>query len=547
MPKAKRIPALPFEDFFTYDEVTQFVEALAKSCPDLVTLSSIGDSREGRAVHLLTITDSSTGAAEDKPAYLIHGNIHASELSGTHAALYTARKLAVAHPRSDILKRVAFYIVPRINPDGAEFAAITSGSIRSRTDRSERVPNTLYQEDVNGDGLILTMRMEHPNGQFVAAPKDKRLIIRRTRDSKPPFYRTLPEGMIHEWDGTDHIGVEGRSLDWNRNWSYDWRPEPEQGGAGDFPFSEVEMRAMAELIFSHPNIFGVLGYHNGPNAVLRPPSTGSDNDLDANDVFVMQELAEVGAKQTKFPVVPVIKYRRDYQRDINLRGHFHNFGYQHLGLFVFEFELGMLLNSAGIKTKDIFAVKNEEEYEKLSRRMMKWWDKEKKRAPIFSDWTAFEHPQFGPVEIGGLLRKYMAGPTLSDLKKISQGTYKFTLEHVRRHPRVVIEDISSDRVGSEVYRVRARVANRGEFPTHVSNRGRNLRRLKGVRVEFQPADGVKLLSQTGHHSLGHLAAITDGRDLEWFVAVEKETDVLCDLRVLGWTGGNVSATVAKPD
>jgi len=214
---------------------------------------------------------------------------------------------------------------------------------------------------------------------------------------------------------------------------------------------------------------------------------------------------------------------------------------------VFEFELGMLLNSAGIKTKDIFAVKNEEEYEKLSRRMMKWWDKEKKRAPIFSDWTAFEHPQFGPVEIGGLLRKYMAGPTLSDLKKISQGTYKFTLEHVRRHPRVVIEDISTDRVGSEVYRVRARVANRGEFPTHVSNRGRNLRRLKGVRVEFQPADGVKLLSQTGHHSLGHLAAITDGRDLEWFVAVEKETDVLCDLRVLGWTGGNVSATVAKPD
>ena len=547
MPTAKRIPALPFEHFFTYDEVSQFVEDLAKSRPDLVKLSSIGDSREGRAVHLLTITDPATGAAEDKPAYLIHGNIHASELSGTHAALYTARKLVVDHPRSDILKRVAFYIVPRINPDGAEFAVTTSGTIRSRTDRSERVPNTLYQEDVNGDGLILTMRMEHPNGQLVADPKDKRLIIRRTKDSKPPFYRTLPEGTIHEWDGTDHIGVEGRSLDWNRNWSYDWRPEPEQGGAGDFPFSEVEMRAMAELIFSHPNIFGVLGYHNGPNAVLRPPSTGSDNDLDANDVLAMQELAEIGAKHTKFPVVPVIKYRRDYQRDINLRGHFHNFGYQHLGLFVFEFELGMLLNSAGIKTKDIFGVKNEEEYEGLSRRMMKWWDKQKKRAPVFSDWTAFQHPQLGQVEIGGLLRKYMAGPTLNDLKKISQGTYKFTLEHARRHPRVAIEDIRVDRVGSDVYRVRARVANRGQFPTHVSNRGRNLRRLKGVRVEFQPADGVKLLSQTGHHSLGHLAGLTDGRDLEWFVAVEKDTDSLCKLHVLGWTGGNVTATVTKPD
>ena len=33
---------------------------------------------------------------------------------------------------ADMLKRVAFYIIPRINPDGAEFAVTTSGSIRSR-------------------------------------------------------------------------------------------------------------------------------------------------------------------------------------------------------------------------------------------------------------------------------------------------------------------------------------------------------------------------------------------------------------------------------
>jgi len=547
MPRGKRTPTLPFQHFFTYDELTRFVEALAGSRPNLVSLTSIGDSREGRAIHMLTITDASTGAAEDKPAYLIQGNIHATELSGTHTALYTARQLVADHARSGILKRVAFYIVPRINPDGAEFAVTTSGTIRSRTDRSERVPNTLYQEDVNGDGLILTMRMEHPNGPFVADPKDKRLLIRRTKDSKPPYYRTLPEGMIHEWDGTDRISVEGRRFDWNRNWSYDWRPEPEQAGAGDFPFSEIELRALADFIFSRHNIFGVLGYHNGPNAVLRPPSTGSEDDLDAGDVKVMQELAEIGAEHTGFPVIPVVKYHRDNARDINLRGHFHNFGYQHLGLFVFEFELGMLLNSAGITTKDIFAVKDEQEQEALTRRMMKWWDKQKKRDRIFARWTYFDHPQLGPVQIGGLLRKYLAGPTLSDLRKIARGTYRFTLAHAERHPRVVIEDIGVDRVGEEVYRIRARVANRGQFPTHVSGKGRGLKRLKPVRVQFRRADGVKLLSQTGHHSLGHLAGITDGRDLEWFVSVEEPTDSLCELRVLGGTGGNMRASVPKPD
>ena len=542
----RRLPALSFDRFFTYAQVTDFVTTLAARRPDLVTLSSLGDSREGRSIHLLTITDGATGPAEDKPAYLIHGNIHASELSGTHAALYTARQLLADHGRSDLLSRVAFHIVPRINPDGAEFAVTTSGSIRSRTDRSLRRPNTLYQEDVNGDGLILTMRFEHPDGRFVADPKDKRLLIRRTKDSKPPYFRTLPEGMVHQWDGSDNIRVEGRSFDWNRNWSYDWQPEPEQGGAGDFPFSEMEMRALADFIFSRPNIFGILGYHNGPNAVLRPPSTGSDTDLDNGDVNVMQELAEIGSKYTKFPVVPVVKYHDAASRDVNLRGHFHNFGYHHLGLFVFEFELGTLLNSAGLKTEDLLKARTHEDHEQHHRVLMTWWDKQKRRDRVFAEWTRFEHPQLGPVEVGGLVRKYLGGPTLTDLRRIAKGTYKFTLEHARRHPRVLIEDLRAERVGPDVYRIRVRVANRGEFPTHITNKGRTLRRLRPVRVEFHPADGVSLLSQTGHYDLGHFGGVTDGRALEWFVAAEGNSDPLCELQVQGGTGGNVSAAVVKP-
>ena len=541
-----RVPALPFAHFFRYDEVTGFVKKLAAAQPRLAKLSSIGTSREGREIHLLTITDFTTGKPEDKPAYLIHGNIHAAELSGTHAALYTARQLLADHPKSDILKRVVFYIVPRLNPDGAEFVVTTSGTVRSRTDRSQRVPNTLYQEDVNGDGLILTMRQEHPDGPFVADPKDKRLLIRRRRGDKPPYYRTIPEGMIHEWDGTDNLRIEGRGFDWNRNWSYDWRPEPEQGGAGDFPFSEKEMRAMADFIFARHNVFGVLGYHTGPASVLRPPSTGADKDLDATDVKIMQELAEFGAKATKFPIHPVVKYHYADGRDINLRGHFHNFGYHHLGLYVFEFELGILRNSAGISTEEIFKTKSEEEREAHNRRMMKWWDRQKKRDRVYVQWKAYNHPQLGKVEIGGLLARHIAGRTLPHLKRVSKGTYEFTLEHAARHPHIALEDVSVKGVGGGVYRVRARVANRGQFPTHVSNKGRGLRRLKGVRLEFQPAKGVKLLSQTGHHDLGHLAGLTGSRRLEWFVSAPRGGKVLCEIRVQGGTGGNVATQIKKP-
>ncbi len=547
----REVPTLPFKRFFRFDEVREFVCALADARPDLVKLTTIGTSREGRELYMLTITDYQTGAPEDKPAYLIHGNIHAAELSGTHAALYTARQLVVEHDKSDMLngteprslQRVVFHIVPRINPDGAEFVVTTSGSVRSRTDRSVREANTLYQEDVNGDGLILTMRKEHPDGQYAIDPKDQRLMIRRTKESSPPFYRTLPEGFIHDWDGTEDINIEGRSFDWNRNWSYDWRPEPEQAGAGDFPFSEPEMRALAEFVYARPNIFGILGYHTGPAAVLRPPSTGSDTDIDEGDVSVLEELAKIGADYTGFPVYPVVKYHYADRRDINLRGHFHNFGYHHLGLFVFEFELGILKNSAGIKTDDMMATTQHEEREEEMRRLMKWWDEQDERDEIYKQWTPFDHPQFGKAEIGGLLIRHLAGPTLPDLKNIAQGTYKFTLEHALRHPRIVLEDVRMDAVGGNVYRIRARIANRGHFPTHVSNKGKNLRRLRPVRVEFHPTPGVQLLSSKGHHNLGHINGLTHSRSLEWFVSAPTDAQELCKIRVLGGTGGNASITL----
>ena len=543
MAKSARLPTLPFRRFLTYQDIDDFVKGLEAARPGLCRLGTLGKSREGRRIHLLTVTDFETGKPENRPGYLIHGNIHAGELAGAHASLYTARQLLADHRGSDLLKRVTFYIVPRINPDGAEFVVTTAGRVRSRSDRSEKRPNTLYQEDVDGDGLILTMRQDHPNGSLVADPSDPRLLIARRPGDPGPFYRVLPEGMIHDWDGSDRILEGGRGYDWNRNWSYDWRPEPEQYGAGDFPFSEPEMRCMAEFLHSRPNLFGVLGYHTGPAAVLRPPSTGSMTDIDERDDKMMEDLAGIGAEETGFPVVPVVKYRAARSRDINLRGHFHNFGYHHLGLFVFEFELGTIKDSARITTEEQFAVASEEDQEAQMRRLMKWCDRQRPRLELCRPWTPFDHPQLGAVEIGGFLFRQLANRTLSDLAEVVKRTYRFTLEHAQKHPSVVLEDVSVDTVGGPVYRVRARVANRGEFPTHVSNKGRTLRRLRPVRVEFHAARGVELLSAEGHTEVGHLAGVTGSRTLEWFVSAPKPGKGLCEIRVLGGTGGNASVKV----
>ncbi|MFH1569939.1 MAG: M14 family zinc carboxypeptidase, partial [Gemmatimonadota bacterium] len=134
---ARTVPPVPFAHFLTCDEITRYVQALAAARPDLCRLESLGSSRDGRPLHLLVLTDFTTAAPEDRPAYLIHDNIHASEVAGVHLALHTARQLLTADRA--LLSRLTFYIVPRINPDGAEHVVTTGGQVRSRTDQSERL------------------------------------------------------------------------------------------------------------------------------------------------------------------------------------------------------------------------------------------------------------------------------------------------------------------------------------------------------------------------------------------------------------------------
>ena len=63
MSQTTNVPELAFQRFWTYDELDAFCHALAGARPDLVQLSTLATSREGRAIQLLTITDAATGTA----------------------------------------------------------------------------------------------------------------------------------------------------------------------------------------------------------------------------------------------------------------------------------------------------------------------------------------------------------------------------------------------------------------------------------------------------------------------------------------------------
>ena len=140
------MPDVAFDRFYRYDELTEILQGWAEERPELVKLESIGKSFEGREVWLVTLTNLETGPDLEKPAFLIEANIHAIEVTGATAALHLINRLLSGYGSDEQVTRLldtrAFYVLPRLNPDGPELALAE----RPRFIRSSTRPWPLAEE-----------------------------------------------------------------------------------------------------------------------------------------------------------------------------------------------------------------------------------------------------------------------------------------------------------------------------------------------------------------------------------------------------------------
>src|SRR5574343_3948 len=197
------LPTPRFDTFYRHAELTQLLRDYAAARPQLVQLSSLGKSFEGRDIWLLTLTITATGAAADKPAIWVDGNIHAAELTASTACLYWLHQLLAGHGSdaavTQLLDTRAVYLCPRLNPDGAELAlADKPRFIRSSTRPypwDEEPVEGLTVQDMDGDGRILHMRIPDPHGPWKAHPDEPRLMIpREPGEFGGQYWRVMPEG-----------------------------------------------------------------------------------------------------------------------------------------------------------------------------------------------------------------------------------------------------------------------------------------------------------------------------------------------------------------
>lgn len=499
---------LKFDHFYLCDEVKAFLDKAVAGYPSLCSLASIGKSYEGREIWCLTVTNSTTGPAEDKPAMYIDANIHAGEVTGSHVCLYTIRHLLEGYGKdpevTKLLDTRAFYILPRINPDGAELYLTTPTMLRSsvRPYPEEEEKEGLLSEDVNGDGMILQMRVEDPSGPWKVSAKDPRLMILRTPDDdEGTFYRIYPEGRIVGEPDLPVQLISKYGLDINRNFPANWLLG--QSGAGPYPLSEPETRAMVDFIIARPNIGAIQAYHTTGGVIYRAFCNKPDDKMNPQDLQLFKVIGLRGEEITSYPCIPASHGGLGASR----AGIFIDWIYEHRGIIGYTTELWDMMGRAGADKKKEMRDKTPKEIEDDQLKLLKWQDQDLD-GKGFVNWTPYDHPQMGKVEIGGWVPKTVRqnAPPGKFLEEECEKNCLFTMKHALTTPLIRLAEAKAEKVGEGVYRVTAIVRNLGYLATNLTEQAKTVKVAKPVKVTLEGAccGCIEYVVGQREREIGHL-------------------------------------------
>jgi murein tripeptide amidase MpaA len=502
---------IDFSKYHRYDELVQHMRDLVEAHPGLARMYAIGKSFEGRDLWAVEITNHETGDHNDKPGYYIDGNLHAGEVTGTAAALYTIWYLLSNYGTDSEITRLvdttSFYILPRVNPDGAEFYLTTPHFLRSsvRPYPFTEEQDGLQGEDLDGNGLILQMRVPDPDGEWQVSARDARLMIPRLpHEYGGQYFRIYTEGVIKNYDGVEIKAAAPRwGLDMNRQFPVGWEPEAKQTGAGPYPLSEPETRAIAEFLLKQKNITGGQSYHTTTGIILRPSSFRSDEKMDPKDRMAFKAIGKIGEELTSYPCASVYDGFA-YQKDNPIKGCFLDWCYDNLGLMLYSTELWDLRVRANVDRVPFQNPHKEQDAEANGLAMLAWNDKEL-AGEGFVNWYDFEHPQLGKVQLGGWrMKDVLQNAPPRFLKAESHKNALFTLKHAGALPHIAIDHTAVEHLGDGVYRVAVIIKNTGYLPTNVTEMAKQNKTAKPVTVELGLPKGAELVLGKVKEELGHL-------------------------------------------
>ena len=511
------------QKYLAHAEVMDQLARWAKQSPEIAQLGAIGTSAGGRDIPLLTL---GRNPGEKRPAVWIDANMHASEVCGSSVALAIAEDILAIHSGANeaggkplpahmaqAIRETLFYIVPRISPDGAEEVLQRGRYVRSSPvdDRVNQGHARWVSEDIDGDGLTGYMRQMDPDGELIELRGDDgqvlvpAVMVARLPEDEGPYFKLYPEGRIVNFDGRTIPAPDFLSdnlYDFNRNFPYAWAPEPQQVGAGPYPGSAPETRAVIDFATRHPNIMVWLNLHTFGGVLIRPLGDKPDAKMDVGDLAIFEQVEAWMTEHTGYPTVSGF-HEFLYEPEKPIHGDLSDYAYHQRGALAYVVELWDLFKQLGIERKKPFV----DHYSKFARKDMRAlaeFDRQHNAGRMFGAWKKVTHPQLGEVEVNGFdPRVGIWNPPYERLADTCHTQSAAFLRVAALAPRISVQVVEQERAEGHT-RIRIRVANHGYLASHGLPSAKALPHSEPLRLTAR-GEGVTLLAPAeAIVEIGHL-------------------------------------------
>jgi hypothetical protein len=454
---AKQKVPITFDKYHGYTGTVDYLKKVAAAHPDITELMEIGKSVLGRPMYLLVVSNMKNGTTIDKhvklanmraenvmnvppgkshqgkPGHFMSGATHGNEYTGTEVCLYIIDKLVSGYGDdnaiTELVDRVAFYILPIDNPDGV-YNSVELG-IPQRANSNYRTSDLSWKPVP--DGLTSQFRYKHAEGEFVADDTDPRIMIRLRPGETTTKQRYKVISEYYDNSGTRRKGQEaGDGFDMNRNYPEGWwKEDGTPGGTGHYPTSAPEVHARVEFFMNYRNILNAQSFHTSGGFTYRAMGTAPHTSMNETDVayfdFLMGKkyveilggkVPEAWASPEKLAEQKALMKEKGANKYAQMRGYQfpaewkvsynetadtrYGYGmdsdwlYAQLGIWAVTTELW----SAAKDIPGLVIPEGGDQRTGLQVALLKYQD-DKYNGSLFVNWKKFNHPEHGEGEIGG--------------------------------------------------------------------------------------------------------------------------------------------------
>lgn len=505
------LPAAWDARYRTHEDVAAWTSAwIATGLAESVALPA---ARSGRSTPALQFGAAGDRPLRERPTVFLLGGLDGVSLAGCEGVVRAADELLRA--RDALPPSVAFVCVPWASPDG--LARTLAGEPCDGRDRlaidddGDLALDEDGPDDVDGDGQILEMLVEDPNGAWTRGADARFLVAAGSGDRLR--YTRAKEGRDDDGDGRFNEDPEGGVV-LDLSFPVGWSGEP-GGLGGALPLDDDLSRALADLMRARPPL-AVLAFQGNHGVLARAGGVEglpwSDGPGTRADAAAVRLFAESTQRPQAEPVA--LRIARGEARPGAALDWIHSV----VGALACEVGVWGPLEEradprgvAGSPRTDPRSVNASEAAAPNGEGAWARWLDDVRGGIGFVDWHLVDLGEGRTALVGGWLPLARANPPKENLAGATHGLGTFVKKLAAGAPALELRVVEASRDG-EVVTVRARLENTGRLPTGLGG-------AEGARVTLELPTGARLLWGELDARLGVLEPGATSREITAVVLV----------------------------